>query len=202
VIDEGYAHAEVLISQAFAREGCWQEKVRGALGALLDLFDRDPLCARAWLLETVAAGVWISERHERRILVLTQTLLSACQASKTRSSPSSAAVGRALSEDDQLKPALQAGDRVLLEGLRRARSHRARACILYLAERPAASNREIARAVGITRDDQASSLLTRLQTQGLIVKRRGPAGGANASTLTPRGARVARALVAEEARSA
>ncbi|HEY3828873.1 MAG TPA: hypothetical protein VGL57_06725 [Solirubrobacteraceae bacterium] len=78
--------------------------------------------------------------------------------------------------------------------LRDARAHRARACLSYLAENPGASNREVARAVGIARQEQISKLLARLNALGLLLKRAALPGGANAWSLTSHGMRVTRAL--------
>jgi len=74
------------------------------------------------------------------------------------------------------------------------RAHRARACLLYLAERPGASNRQVARAVGVARDAHISTLLARLRGMGLVVKRAGRPGGPNAWSPSAYGLRVAHAL--------
>jgi AcrR family transcriptional regulator len=74
------------------------------------------------------------------------------------------------------------------------RAHRARACLLYLAARPGASNRQIARTVGIGSDSHISTLLARMQRVGLIAKRPSPPGGPNAWSPSPYGLRVADAL--------
>jgi AcrR family transcriptional regulator len=81
------------------------------------------------------------------------------------------------------------------------RAHRARNCLLYLAEQGARglapSNREIADGIGIRSHEQISRLLARLAGIGLLVKHPGPRGGANAWSLTDYGRHVARALRAE-----
>jgi AcrR family transcriptional regulator len=74
------------------------------------------------------------------------------------------------------------------------RAHRARACILHLAEHPGASNRQVARAVGIARDTHISTLLARLHREGLVVKRPCRPGGPNAWTPSPYGLQIAYAL--------
>ena len=89
-------------------------------------------------------------------------------------------------DDEPVLPAL----------LSNPRAHRARGCLLYLAEHPGASNRKIAQAVGIARHSHISVLLARLAGMGLLLKR--PPlrpGGVNAWSLTSAGAEVARALV-------
>lgn len=78
--------------------------------------------------------------------------------------------------------------------LRDARAHRARRCVTYLAARPDASNRGIARAVGIHSDTHISSLLARLNESGLVEKVASKPGGPNAWRLSAHGARVARIL--------
>jgi AcrR family transcriptional regulator len=74
------------------------------------------------------------------------------------------------------------------------RSHRARACVAYLAANPGASNREIAEGIGVSRHSQMSGLLARLAGAGLLLKRPGRPGGANAWSLTERGVQVTLAL--------
>ena len=88
-------------------------------------------------------------------------------------------------------PALPAD---LPEPLRDPRAHRARACLLHLLEHPGASNREIATGVGMTSHTQASSLLQRLNTMGLLHKRRNGPGLANSWSLTELGVRTAHAI--------
>jgi len=73
-------------------------------------------------------------------------------------------------------------------------AHRARDCVRYLAEHPGASNRQIAAAAGISRDDQISTTLARLARVGLLEKRRASPGGPNAWALSPYGLSVARTL--------
>jgi AcrR family transcriptional regulator len=68
-----------------------------------------------------------------------------------------------------------------------ARAHRARQVILQVAADPGASNRQIARAIGIASDTQVSTLLARLAAARLVVKERRSAGGPNAWRLTEHG---------------
>ncbi len=80
--------------------------------------------------------------------------------------------------------------------LRNSRAHRARACLLHLAEHPGASNRQIASAVGIVRHNHISALLARLAGMELLLKRPPhQRGGPNAWSLTPHGERVLHALM-------
>lgn len=78
--------------------------------------------------------------------------------------------------------------------LRNPRAHRARACLLYLAEHPGASNRQVAEMVGIARHTHISTLLARLAGAGLLYKATRSPGRANAWSLTSHGVRVAQAL--------
>lgn len=84
----------------------------------------------------------------------------------------------------------------LPEALRDPRAHRARLCLLYLLEHPGASNRQIGLGAGIASHTQASTLLRRLFAMGLLLKRPGAPGQANAWSLSKRGARAAR-MIAE-----
>jgi AcrR family transcriptional regulator len=76
-------------------------------------------------------------------------------------------------------------------------AHRARRCVLHLAEHPGCSNSEVASAVGITSHAQASMLLARLARAGLLLKQPGRPGQANAWSLTPQGGHAAQALTHE-----
>lgn len=71
------------------------------------------------------------------------------------------------------------------------RAHRARKALLYVAAKPGASNRQIAREVGVASDTQASTLLARLAGGGLLRKELGGAGRPNAWWLTSHGEGVA-----------
>ena len=77
-------------------------------------------------------------------------------------------------------------------------AHRARRCVLFLADRPHASNREIAAAIGVAHESQTSKLLACLLTEGLLAKRSDGVGKRNAWQLTARGEEISRALRAGE----
>jgi AcrR family transcriptional regulator len=77
-------------------------------------------------------------------------------------------------------------------------AHRARRCVLFLADRPHASNREIAAASGVAHASQISTLLARLLADGLLAKRSEGVGKRNAWQLTARGEETVRALRAAE----
>jgi AcrR family transcriptional regulator len=78
--------------------------------------------------------------------------------------------------------------------LHHARANRARACVLYVAENPGASNKKIAKDIGIKHLGQASTLLSRLERLEVLTKRAGGAGRPNAWTLSPRGEEIVRSL--------
>jgi AcrR family transcriptional regulator len=78
--------------------------------------------------------------------------------------------------------------------LHHARASRARACVLYVAEHPGASNQKIASGIGIRHLGQASTLLARLEGLEVLTKQAGGAGRPNAWTLSPRGQGIARSL--------
>jgi AcrR family transcriptional regulator len=78
--------------------------------------------------------------------------------------------------------------------LNHARASRARACVLYVAENPGASNRKIATGIGIRHVGQASTLLARLEKLEMLTKDTGGAGRSNAWKLSPHGEEVVRSL--------
>ena len=83
---------------------------------------------------------------------------------------------------------------VIPKVLTNPRAHRGRACLRYLATHPGASNRAVGEGIGLTRLEQAASLLARLANQGLLHKQTGRPGHPNAWSLTPHGEQVAQAL--------
>jgi AcrR family transcriptional regulator len=82
--------------------------------------------------------------------------------------------------------------------LRDPRAHRARLCLIYVAEQSvrglSPSNQEIGEAIGVSHRGQLAKLLHRLAEEGLLVKRKGSPGHPNAWSATPAGERVAQAL--------
>jgi len=75
VLDLGLERASALIAEAFAREARWQDGLRAALASLLVFFDSQPLLARTWLVEPLAAGSWALERRERNVALLTSMIV-------------------------------------------------------------------------------------------------------------------------------
>jgi AcrR family transcriptional regulator len=90
-------------------------------------------------------------------------------------------------------PERSSGAGVCLPGLlSNPRAHRARRCLLYLAEHPGASNRQVATAIGVASHTHISTLLARLAGIGLLAKQAGRPGHPNEWSLTPHGREVAR----------
>jgi AcrR family transcriptional regulator len=237
-----------LIACAFAREAVWQDGVRSALASLLAFLDCEPLLARVWLVESLAAGSWALERRERNLAALRALALASWPAAEAWSPSALAAEGAIASvlgviqthivtgrpgpltallgpltglvAAQYLPPHLVAREIELGEELaqtsRAARphtiranvaipavlsnpnAHRARRCVLFLADRPQAGNREIATAIGVAHESQISKLLACLLTQGLAAKRSAGVGKRNSWQLTPHGEEVSRALRAGE----
>jgi AcrR family transcriptional regulator len=75
VMDQATKRAGILITQAFVRERSWRDGVRAALAALLVFFDSEPLLARVWLVEVLAAGSWALEHRERKIASLSSMIV-------------------------------------------------------------------------------------------------------------------------------
>lgn len=73
-------------------------------------------------------------------------------------------------------------------------ARRARECLIFLAQHPGASNRELATGIGVTHQPQISRLLSRLLGENLVSKRSQGAGKRNAWRLSARGEDVLRML--------
>jgi AcrR family transcriptional regulator len=73
-------------------------------------------------------------------------------------------------------------------------AHRARRCMLFLADHPQASNREVAVAAGVAHQSQISALLSCLLRERLVAKRSTGLGKRNSWRLTSRGEAITRAL--------
>lgn len=248
IVDGGYVCTRALIERSFEEHRYWLDGVRVALASVLALLDDEPLLARMWLVETLAAGVWALERRERHIAALTSmiverrvgaedphpsslvavgamesvlgilrtrllsksrepllallaplmglivTIFLGAQAAAAEVERCEALTGGMLAERNARAQRGRGAEVEIPEGLHDRRAHRARGCLLYLAEHQGASNRQVARAVGISRDDQISTMLARLARMGLLVKCQGPPGGPNAWSLSPYGLQVAQAL--------
>jgi DNA-binding MarR family transcriptional regulator len=86
-----------------------------------------------------------------------------------------------------------------LDGLSLRVTYRTLCVLDAIAERPGASNREVARRAGVKDQGQISKLLARLKRLGLIANRAGSPSGRprNAWRLTPKGGEVHQAMRAE-----
>ncbi len=73
-------------------------------------------------------------------------------------------------------------------------ARRPRECLLFLAQHPDSSNREIATGIDIAHQSHISRLLTYLLRKNLVTKCSEGSGKRNAWRLTPRGEEIARAL--------
>lgn len=74
-------------------------------------------------------------------------------------------------------------------------ARRARECLLFLAEHPDSSNREVAVGIDVTHQSQISRLLRSMAGENLLVKRSGGAGKRNSWQLTPLGEEIVRTLI-------
>ncbi len=70
VLFDGLERTGAIIAEAFAREKTWEDGIRSALAGLLVCFDSEPLLARVWFIEALAAGSWALEHRERSVGVL------------------------------------------------------------------------------------------------------------------------------------
>lgn len=89
-------------------------------------------------------------------------------------------------------------DRALSRIFGNPSSRRARECLLFLANHPDASNREIALGIHIAHQSQVSKLLADLSQEGLAIKRSEGKGKRNAWRPTPHGREIAQALSKDE----
>jgi AcrR family transcriptional regulator/DNA-binding MarR family transcriptional regulator len=89
----------------------------------------------------------------------------------------------------------ESGGGRLLERLDMRLTYRTVRCLMFIAEHPASSNREVARGAEIPDEGQASKLLGRLVKLGLILNAQAPGPGLpNRWTLTPHGEQVLSAV--------
>ena len=93
VLDRGLEYVSELVTNAFDAADTWQDGVRAALASLLVLFEREPLLARVWLVESHAAGAWALERWERNVAALRELIVSSRPSSESWNPPPLAAEG-------------------------------------------------------------------------------------------------------------
>jgi AcrR family transcriptional regulator len=101
---------------------------------------------------------------------------------------------RALPNEVPPGPSSSNGRAGIPAGLRHPGAYRARACVVFLAANPGASNKAVAAGIGVSSLGQVSVLLKRLRAVGLLAKRSGEPGHPNAWWLTAQGEHVAHAL--------
>ncbi len=77
VIDEDTEHLCSVLRHGSHGSGAWRATLRGALTSLLVYLDREPMLARLWLVETLAAGVWAIERREQKLAGLLERIAAA-----------------------------------------------------------------------------------------------------------------------------
>jgi AcrR family transcriptional regulator len=94
ILDLGLVQATELIGDAFAHEDRWQDGVRAALASVLAFFDSEPLLARAWFVESMAAGTNALEQRERIVAQLRSMIVDywSQSAAEPRESPEPLAV--------------------------------------------------------------------------------------------------------------
>lgn len=87
VLDEGAARVTALVSDAFVRADSCFDGIRGALGALLMLLDRERVLARVWLIRSLAAGPRVLEHREKKLGELLSVIVSSCPNPDARNVP-------------------------------------------------------------------------------------------------------------------
>jgi AcrR family transcriptional regulator len=244
LLDLAWASTLELVASAFAREATWQDGVRSALASLLAFLDSEPLLARAWLVESSAAGSWALECRERNLAALRALAATSWPAVEAvHASPlavegaiasifgviqthivtgrpgsliellgplmglvaaqylSPRVVAYEIERGDELVRTSRAAPRCPMYSgaaipavLSNPNAHRARRCVLFLADRPQASNREIAAAIGVRHESQISKLLACLLVERLVAKCSKGVGKRNSWRLTGRGEEISRAL--------
>jgi AcrR family transcriptional regulator len=251
LLDEGVRPVTKLICRAFEGKKTWTDGLRCALAALLSFLDSEPLLARVWLLESLAAGSWALECRERKMKEVLSAIVEPWSPADDGVIPPLAVEGsfasvlgivvrhlldrspepltgllgplmgvavapyldqRGVAREVELAkrlateirtcpaatdPGSRSGESDLaLHGLlRKPTSGRALECLIFLAEHPDASNREVAIGIGVTHRSQISKLLTELAGKGLAVKRSEGPGKRNAWRLTSAGEEILQGLM-------
>ena len=132
-----------------------------------------PLTALLGPLTGLVVTQWLSPRSVVREIEVGEQLAQTSRVVRRETMPASVAI-----------PAV----------LENPNAHRARRCVLFLADCPQACNREIAAAIGVVHESQISKLLACLLAEGLLTKRSAGVGKRNWWQLTPRGEEISAAL--------
>ena len=93
IFDIGRERSVELVIEAFSAEDTWQDGVRAALASLMVFLDSEPLLARVWLVESLAAGAWALEYRRRSLLALRDLIVSSWPAYEGWSPPPLVAEG-------------------------------------------------------------------------------------------------------------
>ena len=93
VFDLGRKRTAELVMEAFAGAESWQQALRTMLASLLVMLDSEPVLARVWLVESLAAGPWALEYRERSIRGLQNLIVSRWPAAEGWREPPLAAEG-------------------------------------------------------------------------------------------------------------
>ena len=253
ILDEGARAIIGVVKDTLEREDLWRDRVRTALASLLTFLDMEPVLARVWLVESLAASPGVLEARERNVAGLRRVILSCSpvrEAGATNIPPLAqegafaavlglvgqqlltrnpepliehfgALMGLAIApyidrtqitqeikRSEDLAQAIKAtyGCRVgsnpeslqsalkVPSVLSNPNAHRARACVLFLAQHPCSHNRQIATEIGVSHEGQISTLLARLTGAGLVAKRAQGAGHPTTWQLTAAGQQASRAF--------
>jgi hypothetical protein len=129
----------------------------------------------------------LGARGVKREIEQGDALARAILAGDSRWSPPAQSPGQETGYDGEQSAALSAT-------LGNPNARRARECLLFLAEHPDSSNREVAVGIDIAHQSHISRLLASLSQENLATKRTEGAGKRNAWRLTARGHEIAQAL--------
>jgi AcrR family transcriptional regulator len=174
----------------------------------------EPLIELLGPLMGLATSPYLSPRAAAREVELGRQFAREVQAGEYASALSGARCGGLLGAHDRGGPAGQHRDDLrdtrprrrettrsdveIPPALSNPNAHRARQCVLFLAEQGgrglSPSNSEIAADIGVAHQSQISRLLAYLVDENLAVKRSTGAGRPNAWRLTPHGEEIARLL--------
>jgi AcrR family transcriptional regulator len=87
VLDEGADRVIGLFREAFERERTWRDGLRSALASLLVMLDSEPVLARVWLVESLAASPVVLEHRERNAGDLLSVIVASWPAADATSIP-------------------------------------------------------------------------------------------------------------------
>jgi AcrR family transcriptional regulator len=112
LLDLELEYAADVIAAAFEQEKTWPDGLCSALASLLTFLDSEPLLARVWVVESLAAGSCALERRARN-LVATLLAASELKASRTRvralATAATGAIAASTGDDHGLMPCVRRG---------------------------------------------------------------------------------------------